>query len=187
MVYVFLADGFETVEALAVVDVLRRAGIETRTVGVTGAVVTSAHGIPVTADIDRMDDDWTPLADADMLILPGGLVGVNNLAKCERLMAAVADAMENRRPVAAICAAPTLLSGPGWLKGRGAVCHPSLKDKLTDAGAEYVEGDGVVVDDNVITGRAAGDSIDFALAIVAFLKDDAAAEAVRRAMCHGPR
>jgi 4-methyl-5(b-hydroxyethyl)-thiazole monophosphate biosynthesis len=183
MVYVFLADGFETIEALAVVDVLRRAGIELQIVGVTGMAVTSAHGVKVEADIAI--DAWDAGVPAGMLILPGGLEGVQHMAKCAVLMNAVKAALEADRPVAAICAAPAALAQMGWLQGRRATCYPTLEGQLTAAGAVFIRDESVVVDRSLITGSSAGASIDFALRIAAFLKDSETAEKVRAALCHG--
>jgi 4-methyl-5(b-hydroxyethyl)-thiazole monophosphate biosynthesis len=182
MVYLFLADGFETIEALAVVDVLRRAGIGLQTVGVTGAVVTSAHAVAVTADISL--DDWDGGAAAEMLVLPGG-PGVQSLAQCEALKRAVTSAMEQDRPVAAICAAPVLLGTWGLLQNRRVTCYPPMEGQLAATGALFIRDESVVVDRRLVTGSAAGASVDFALRIVALLRDGETADHIRNAIGHG--
>ena len=168
---VFLADGFEEIEGLTVVDLLRRAGIETQTVAVTGsAEVTGSHKIPVRADVLFEDMDDT---DAELYVLPGGMPGTKRLAAHEGLGKLLLDAAASGKKVAAICAAPSVLGGLGILKGRRAACYPGFEDQLT--GAEVSMGQ-VVVSGNVITSRGMGTAIPFGLELVAQLKDRAAAE-----------
>ena len=127
MVYVMLADGFEEVEALAPVDMLRRAGVNVMTVGVTGEAVRGSHGIVVAADITAQEMD---MAGAEMLVLPGGMPGTLNLEKSEYVQAALEYCYENGIHIAAICAAPTILGHKGYLRGRYAICFPGYEGEL---------------------------------------------------------
>lgn len=170
---VFLADGFEEMEALGTVDILRRGGIEVTTVSIAAVpVVKGAHNVPVTADTILEDVN---LAEADALVLPGGMPGASNLNASEPVKEALLQQYREGRIVAAICAAPMVLGGLGLLKGRKATCYPGFEPKLIDAD---VTGEAVEVSDNVITGKGPGLVINFALAIVAALKGDAVAEEV---------
>ena len=165
---VFLANGFEEMEALGTVDILRRGGIEVTTVSITtDPVVIGAHNVPVTAD--------TILNDADALILPGGMPGASNLNNSEALKEALLQQYREGRIVAAICAAPMVLGGLGLLKGRNATCYPGFEPKLIGAN---VTGEAVEVSDNVITGKGPGLVMNFGLALVAAIKNDAVAEEV---------
>ena len=160
-VYLFLADGFETVEALAPVDVMRRAGIEVVTVSIMGRhEVLSAQNVKVAAD-----ELWenVSLGDASALVLPGGGVGTDNLSAHAPLRAALAEAHSKGVLVAAICAAPMVLGRTGLLEGRKATCYPGCEGDLF--GAEYTAAP-VQEDDNIITGCGPGVSFDFGFAIV---------------------
>lgn len=164
MIYVFLADGFEETEAIAPIDMLRRAKKEVVTVGVTGKVVTSSHGVPVTADITQ---DEIQLNDQlEMIVLPGGMPGTLNEEASEQVQAAITYCAEQNRYLTAICAAPSILGHRGLLNGKHDVCYPGFESALT--GAE-VGTEGVVQDGNIITARGAGVAIDFGLALVAAL------------------
>lgn len=177
MVYVLLAPGFEEAEALVPVDLLRRAGIETETVSITGEPVPGSHGITVTADISLSQVDRSK---ADMVVLPGGGPGYKNLGKEPKVEQLVREAAEQGRWIAAICAAPTLLGRWGLLTGKEAVCYPGMEEGLT--GAQTRMGQGVVVDGKTITGRAAGSAIDFGLALITALKSQEEADRVRHAI-----
>lgn len=160
-VYLFLADGFETVEALAPVDVMRRAGIEVVTVSIMKRPeVVSAQGVTVVADALYED---VSLADASALVLPGGGVGTDNLSAHEPLRAVLASAHSKGVLVAAICAAPMVLGRIGILEGRKATCYPGCEGDLF--GAEYTAAP-VQEDGNIITGCGPGVSFDFGFAIV---------------------
>lgn len=179
MIYVFLAEGFEEVEALTPVDCLRRAGQTVQTVGVTGKTVTGSHGIPVTADITA---DAVVLDDTlDMIVLPGGMPGTLNLEKDGTVQKAVAYAAEHGAFVTAICAAPTILGHLGLLKGRKAVCFPGMEEGLTGAEVLSVP---AVTDGQFITGRGAGAAMDFALALVAALCGQEASDALAKKMVY---
>ena len=150
-VYAFLADGLEEVECLAVVDVLRRSGVEVTLVSVTGdRKVTGSHGIEL--GTDALFEDVNPDV-ADVLFLPGGMPGTNNLKAHMGLRAAVECANKQGRRIAAICAAPTVLGAAGLLRGKKAACYPGCEDGLT--GAEVLT-DRVVVDGNITTSRGVG-------------------------------
>lgn len=162
-IYLFLADGFETVEALAPVDVMRRAGLNVITVSVMGRKgVFSSHNVTVEADALLADCDFT---DADALVLPGGLVGTDNLSACEPLRKELARMNNENKLIAAICAAPTLFGRMGLLSGRKATCYPGCEALLT--GAEYTAAK-VQQDGNIITGCGPGASFDFGFAIIEY-------------------
>lgn len=174
MVYLLLADGFEEVEALTVVDYVRRAGVELVTVGVTGKVVTGAHDIPVTADILLEQAEQKGLR---MVILPGGLKGTEHLKKSAAVQKMIHTCYENDGMVAAICAAPSVLGEMGFLYGKQAICYPGFEEKLK--GAELSE-EPVVRDGNLITAKSAGVANRFAYAIITALIDEEKAEEVRK-------
>lgn len=160
-VYVFVADGFEEVEGLAVVDLLRRADIETTMVSVSDTTeILGSHGIVVSAD--KVFEE-VGFEDVDMLFLPGGTTGVKNLRKHEGLCAVLKEFNEENKTIAAICAAPTLLEELGILEGKNATCYRSLADKLVSG--NYIDAN-VVKDDNIITSQGFGTAIDLGLAIV---------------------
>ena len=170
---VFLANGFEEMEALGTVDILRRGGIKVTTVSITAnPVVTGAHNVPVTADTTL---EKVNLTDADALVLPGGMPGASNLNEAEAVKEALLQQYRNSKIVAAICAAPMVLGGLGLLKGRNATCYPGFEPKLIGAN---VTGEAVEVSDNVITGKGPGLVINFGLALVAAIKNEAVAEEV---------
>ncbi|MDR0574078.1 MAG: DJ-1/PfpI family protein [Tannerella sp.] len=161
---VFLATGFEEMEAVGTIDILRRGGIETVTASVTGdKTVTGAHGIPVIADELFENTDHTFY---DALVLPGGGPGSEMLNKHEGLRKAITDSYENGKLIAAICASPRVLGSLGLLKGKKATCYPGIEPELT--GATIVRNP-VVTDHNIITGRGPGLVFDFGLAIVEYL------------------
>ena len=183
-VAVFIADGLEEIEGLTVVDILYRAGIPCDTVSITNStLVTSSHNVRIICD--RTIDDADFSFDAyNMLVLPGGMPGTVNLRNCAPLCSEVSARAEQGRPLAAICAAPTILAELGILSGRRACCFPSREAELAAAGAE-VSHDAVVVDGNIITSRGMGTALDFALAIVAFYQGKEAAAALAKAVVKG--
>lgn len=174
MVYVMLGTGFEEIEALTPVDLLRRAGIDVLTVGINGKVVSGGHGIGVETDISLEQMDLT---DMDMIVLPGGLGGVASIRGSREAMDAVKFAHENDRFVAAICAGPTVLADLGVTDGKKATCYPGCEDGM--GSAVMAENAAVIRDGKVITGTSAGCAIPFALELIAALKDTEAAERVR--------
>lgn len=160
MVYVFLANGFEEIEALAVVDVLRRAELDVVTVGVGEDFVIGAHQIPVAADIYERDLVLDGRVDA--IVLPGGMPGTLNLEKSENVQKAVSWATENEKLVCAICAAPSILGHKNLLNGKKATCFPGFENELL--GADVTK-DFVVKDGNIITAKGMGSAVEFGLQI----------------------
>lgn len=161
---VFIADGTEEIEALTVVDLARRAGIEVDMVSVSASTaVTGSHNIKIIPDTTIGQVEWNSV---DMIVLPGGKAGVDNLKACTALTDKVKEFVRDGKPVAAVCAAPSILGGLGLLDGKRATCYPGFEDKLT--GAEYVK-EPVVKDGNIITSRGLGTSIRFAAAIIEYL------------------
>ena len=158
---IFLADGFEEIEALTVVDLLRRANIEISTVSIMGRKkVTGSHNITVEADALLEETDFDSL---DMLILPGGMPGTTNLADCKALTDKIKEFDEKDKMLCAICAAPTVFGKLGILKGKKACCFPGREDDLLGAD---VQTSSVTKDGHFITSRGMGTAIDFGLAII---------------------
>lgn len=179
MVYEFLATGFEEVEALAPVDILRRGGVEIKTVSVTGdLLVESAHGVAIKADLLFEDAD---LASADLLLLPGGLPGATNLNEHEGLRKALVGQNERGGRIAAICAAPLVLGGLGLLNGKKATCYPGFEKYLT--GATYTA-DLCTVDGNITTGRGPAAVLPFSYALLEQFVGAEATKAVRDGMIY---
>lgn len=160
MIYVFLADGFETIEALAPVDMLRRAKFDVTTVGVTGKTVKTSHNIDVLADITK---DELNIEDADAIILPGGMPGTLNLEADATVQTSIDYCADNGKFICAICAAPSILGHKGLLKGKEAICFPGFEDALSGA---IISEKYVVTDGKFVTARGAGVAVDFGLEIV---------------------
>ena len=173
MVYVLLGTGFEEIEALTPVDLLRRAGVPVKTVGLNGKTVFGGHAIGVACDltIDELD-----IADAELIVLPGGLGGVASIRACDRALEAVKAVHDNGKYVAAICAGPTVLADLGLLTGRKATCYPGQIPNMRDA--LVVENAACVTDGKIITGTSAGTATAFALALIEALKGSDAARAI---------
>lgn len=170
-VYVFLADGFEEIEALTVVDMLRRVSVETVMVSVgTQRRVTGAHGIAVEADGVFSEYSYE---DGTMAVLPGGMPGTENLMEHGGLREVLHSYYDAKKYLAAICAAPSVLGRNEMLRGRHATCYPGFEEKLL--GAEVMP-DAVVIDGNIITSRGMGTAISFGAALVSLLKDEETAE-----------
>ena len=172
MYYLFLANGFEITEAMAPLDVMRRAGLDVKTVGVTGATVQSSNGVTVQSDV-LIDD--VSFDDVDGAILPGGMPGTLNLKKNEKVIECVKRCYESGKLVASICAAPSIFGEMGLLIDRRATCFPGFEKALDGAvhtGA-HVETDG-----NVITSKGAGCAIEFGHAIVSYALGKANADKV---------
>lgn len=177
MVYVFLANGFEEIEALTPVDVLRRGGVDVVTVGVGGKAIMGSHKIAVAADIE--DKELTDFEGVEAVVLPGGMPGTLNLEKCSTVQAAVAYCKENDRFIGAICAAPMILGHAGVLKGKKAICYPSFEGELV--GAELSD-DFVCRDGKVITAKGMGVSLEFGLELLKAVRNDAVSEKVRNSL-----
>lgn len=173
MVYVLLGTGFEEVEAITPVDLLRRAGVQVLTVGINGKTVYGGHNIGVKADItlDEMD-----LTDLDMIVLPGGLGGVASVRASREAMNALQFAWDNGKFIAAICAGPTVLADLGITNGHKATCYPGCESGM--GSAEIVSNAACVRDKNLITGTSAGCAVPFALALVEALKGKDMAAAI---------
>jgi 4-methyl-5(b-hydroxyethyl)-thiazole monophosphate biosynthesis len=169
-----LGTGFEETEAIAPLDLLRRAGVEILTVGLNGKVIRGSHGIRVEADIEIGEMDLTNL---EMIILPGGLGGVASIRACKAAMDAVSFAWENDRFVAAICAGPTVLADLGITADRQATCYPGCEGGM--GSAKMIPDAPCVRDGKLITGTSAGCAIPFGLMLIDALKGEAAAKAVK--------
>ena len=173
MVYMLLGTGFEETEAIAPLDLLRRAGVEVMTVGLNGKIVRGGHGIGVEADITIEEMDLTQL---EMIILPGGLGGVASARACQPALDALRFAHENDKYVAAICAGPTVLADLGITDGKKATCYPGCEKQM--GSADIAPDAAFVWDGKLITGTSAGCAIPFSLALIAALKGHEAADAV---------
>ena len=165
MYFMFLAEGFEETEALCPLDLMRRAGIDVRTVGIGGDIITGAHGITVKADM--ADTDFNFSVGCDGVILPGGMPGTTNLGKSGTVKDALARTYSEGGLLAAICAAPSVLGSNGYLTGKKAVCFPGFEDKLI--GAIYT-GKRVETDGSIITAAGMGVAYEFGLALVSYIK-----------------
>ena len=175
MVYLLLGTGFEETEAIAPLDLLRRAGVETATVGVTGKIVYGSHNIGIEADIliDEMD-----LTNLDMIILPGGLGGVASARASKPALDALKFAWDNGKFVAAICAGPTVLADLGITDGKKATCFPGCEDGMGSALMQEMEA--AVIDGNLITGTSAGCAIPFGLKLIEVLKGKEEADRIAK-------
>lgn len=173
MVYILLGTGFEETEAIAPIDLLRRAGIPTVTVGVDGKSVTGGHGITVEADIELGQMDLTGL---EMIVLPGGLGGVATVRNSPEALNALRFAWENGKLVAAICAGPTVLADLGITDGRTATCYPGCESGM--GSAVMIADVPCIQDGNLITGTSAGCAVSFGLKLVEALKGKEEAERI---------
>jgi len=173
MVYMLLGTGFEETEAIAPLDLLRRAGVQVHTVSVGGKTVYGGHGIGIEADITLEEMDLTQM---DMIILPGGLGGVASVRASEAAMQALKFAWENDKFVAAICAGPTVLADLGITDGKNATCYPGCEDGM--GSANMIPNTPCVRDGNLITGTSAGCAIPFGLMLIAALKGQQAADTI---------
>ncbi len=181
MVYVFLADGFEEVEALAPVDILRRAGVKVTTVGVGSSTPTSSHGVTVMADIS--EEIFLPDDNTQAIVLPGGMPGTLNLEASETVKRAVRLASARDITVAAICAAPTVLAHEGLLQTKKATVFPSFEGDLGDS---FKDRD-IVYDAPFLTARAAGCAVDFALKLAEIICGGEKSAEIAKAICHTKR
>lgn len=172
MVAMLLGTGFEPMEAVVPCDILRRGGVEVTLAAIGGLLVEAGHGVRVAADctVDELDADAL-----EMVILPGGLGGVQTILKSEAALSLVRKVYGAGGYAAAICAAPTVLAKLGLLEGRRATCYPGMEDEMAGA---VMQDAGVVRDGRLITGRAAGAAEDFGFALLAALKGEQAAQTV---------
>lgn len=176
MVYVFLADGFEEIEALAPVDILRRGGVEVKTVGIGGRSVSGSHNISVSCDLS---DAEINLAEIEAIVLPGGMPGTLNLENSPAVKSAIEYADKGGKLIGAICAAPSILGKAGILTGKRATCFPGFEKYLE--GALFCDLP-AVRDGNIITSRGAGAALEFGFYLLAALKGEAEADNLRRNM-----
>ena len=173
MVYIFLADGFEEIEALAPLDILRRAGVEAITVGITGEYVTGAHDITVKSDILPEN---VQIENAEAVILPGGLPGTTNLEKSDFVQKSVRYANDNQKLICAICAAPSIFGNMGILEGKSATCYPGFEKSF--AGGTYIK-QSVVKCDNIITSDGMGSAYKFGFEITKALCGEEMSEKIK--------
>ncbi len=172
MVYMFLGTGFEETEAIAPLDLLRRANIDVKTVGLNGKIITGSHGIGITAD---MEIDQLDTGDAEMVILPGGLGGVASIRACHAAMEAIDAVWQQGRFTAAICAGPTVLADLGITAGKQCTCYPGCESGM---GQAIMVNAAAVRDGNLITGTSAGCAIPFGLMLIEALKGKDEAERI---------
>jgi len=165
MIYLHLAKGFEEIEAVTVVDILRRGGVPIKTVSLEPQLeVTGSHSITIKADLLFEEADYE---SCEMMVFPGGMPGTTNLLNHRELMETMVRHAVSGKPVAAICAAPMLFGQAGLLKGKRATIYPGMEDELIGA---MVSSEHVVIDGNIITSKGPGTAMDFALALVGFVK-----------------
>lgn len=163
---IFMADGCEEIEGLTVVDLLRRANLEIVMISINQTTtITGSHGISFEADTTFENVNFD---EFDAVVLPGGIPGTPNLGAHEGVNRIIREFSEKGKLVSAICAAPSVLGEAGILKGKHATCYPGFESKLTGA---ITSKDAVITDGNIITSRGMGTAIDFALAIISYLKD----------------
>lgn len=174
MIYCFLADGFEELEAVAPIDIIKRGGIDVVTVGVTGDIINGKHGIKVIPD--KRIDDIELNCELDGIILPGGLPGATNLENCPQVQNAIDFAFKSGKLICAICAAPQILGHKGLLKNKEAIAYPGFENELE--GAKISE-NYVVTDGNFITAKGAGVAVEFGLAIVSALKGKELSDSIK--------
>lgn len=175
MVYMLLGTGFEETEAVAPLDLLRRAGVAVQTVGLNGRIICGSHGIGIETDIEIGQMDLT---DMEMIVIPGGLGGVASIRGCQEAMGALKFAADNGKFVGAICAGPTVLADLGITDGKEATCFPGCEDGM--GRAKMLENKAAVRDGNIITGTSAGCAIPFGLALIEALKGADAAKAIAK-------
>ena len=176
MVYVFLAEGFEEVEAISPVDILRRCAVQVKTVGIGGKTIVSSHKVPIVADIT---EDEAVFDGLEAVILPGGMPGTLNLEASDTVQKFVDVAVENSLYVCAICAAPSILGHKNLLNGRKATCFPGFEKELY--GAETT-GASAVCDGKFITGKGAGAAVEFGLLIASKLCGQEISDKTRKSM-----
>ena len=182
MIYVLLADGFEEVEAICPIDVLRRGGCDVKTVGVTGPVATGSHGIAVTCDISGKKAFEAVRHDPpEMIVLPGGMPGTRYLDAWAGTDVFIEETEKAGGILAAICAAPSVLGKRGKLRGKTASCYPGFEDALDGARVSY---DDVSVDGSVITARGAGCAMKFGLALLGALRGEDVSRRIAEAVVY---
>ena len=177
MIYIFLADGFEECEALAPIDILRRGGVEIKTVGIGGVCITGAHGVTIKTDLK--ENDVILNKDLTAIILPGGMPGTLNLENSKTVKSAIDYMNKNNRLICAICAAPKILGGMGLLNGKNATCFPGYESELIGANTQ----DGKVIEDgNFITAKGPGAAFEFGFKILSVIKNEETAKKLKNQM-----
>ena len=185
MIYLFLAQGFEEVEALTPLDLLRRAGLSVTTVGIGGREITGSHGIPVLADITDKEFDAIGDTAPEMVILPGGMPGTTNLEASPSVRHAIQTAHACGAYIAAICAAPSILGKMNLLHGVEAICFPGFEDALVGA---TLSKQPIVKDGRIITAKGMGVALSFGLVLVECFKGRAYANKLKKSvMATSPR
>lgn len=177
MVYVFLAEGFEEVEALAPVDLLRRCGVDVKTVGINSSIIRGSHAIPVITDLDI--NEIEPDESIDMIVLPGGMPGTLNLESNEKVLSFIDYCVKNNIYISAICAAPSILGHKGLLDGKKATCFPGFEKELSGA---IVTDKLVVNDGKITTAKGAGAAVKFGLMLVSLLLGKEKADALEASL-----
>jgi len=177
-VIVPLADGFEDIEAISIIDILRRGELDVVTVSLVGDSAVSAHGVEIKADkrLDDIDPD-----QFDAVVLPGGDGGMKNLRASQKILEIIRDFSTSGKWTAAVCASPSVLGTAGILRGKKATCYPGYEENLTDA--ELSE-EAVVVDGKVVTSRGPATAPEFALKLVALLQNPETAEKLKKGMLY---
>ena len=175
-VLVPLAEGFEEIEAVTIIDVLRRAGIEVTVAGLTAGEIKGAHGIKIATDtpLEAVKDK-----DFEMIVLPGGMPGVDNLRKDARVISLVKKMKEKNKPIGAICAAPLVLRDAGLTSGLRLTCYPGFDAQIP--GGKFAK-ERVVTDGNILTSKGPGTALEFALAIVELLENKSKAASLSEAL-----
>ncbi|MDQ5983583.1 MAG: Protein/nucleic acid deglycase 3 [Eubacteriales bacterium SKADARSKE-1] len=176
MIYVFLANGFEEIEAVTTIDVLRRAGYDVRTVGIDNKFIVGANKIKLEADAREEEIN---LSQTQAIVLPGGMPGALNLKNSATVLNAINYCVKNQKIIAAICAAPLVLGEVGILNGKNAVCYPGFENKLTGAN---ILNQSVCVDKNIITAKGPGVALSFALRLVEMLSDKTKSDKIKDVM-----
>ncbi len=177
MIYCFLAGGFEEMEALCPIDILRRGECEVATVGVGEEIITGSHGVSVYTDI--VDGEIVLDSDLDMIILPGGMPGTLNLEKNANVQKAIDFCAENNRLIGAICAAPSILGHKGLLRDKEAVCFPGFEEQLN---CKKLSDGYVCRDGNIVTAKGAGVAQEFGLKLLECVKGSAVSERIKASM-----
>lgn len=179
MIYVFLAEGFEEIEAITPIDMLRRCGLDVVTVGIGGKNITGSHGITVNTDIE--DSNIILDDNIEMIILPGGMPGTTNLEASDYVQKAIDYCENNKKYIAAICAAPSILGHKNLLNGKNATCYKGLEDHLIGANVVFED---VTVDENIITSRGAGTALPFSFELIKLLISEEKSEMLRESIIY---
>lgn len=177
MVYIILGNGFEEIEAIAPCDILRRGGVNVQFAGIGGKMIAGGHGIAVQADVTVEE-----MEDIEMIVLPGGLGGVDSIRGSQTAMRAIENTWKDGKFVCAICAAPTILAQLGVTDGKNATCYPGMESEM---GSAKMTGLPAVRDGKVICGQAAGTALEFGFELLKALKGEEAAQKVRKSMAAG--